>query len=96
MFEAMGMAGFSQRAQRALLAAGATAQRSTAAATGPRLTLQEVQVARLAIEGLTNAEIGARLFISAKTVQYHLSKVFSKLGIKSRNQLQDASARIHA
>ena len=96
MFDAMGMAGFSQRAQRALLAAGATAQRSTAAATGPRLTLQEVQVARLAIEGLTNAEIGARLFISAKTVQYHLSKVFSKLGIKSRNQLQDASARIHA
>ncbi len=95
MFDEMGMAGFSQRAQRALLATGATAQRSTAAATDPRLTLQEVQVARLAIEGLTNAEIGARLFISAKTVQYHLSKVFSTLGIKSRNQLQDASARIH-
>ena len=51
------------------------------------LTAQEAQVARLAREGLSNPEIGARLFISSRTVQYHLGQVFTKLGISSRRQL---------
>ena len=51
------------------------------------LTVQEAQVARLAREGLSDPEIGARLFISSRTVQYHLGKVFTKLGISSRRQL---------
>ena len=87
MFDAMGMEAFAERARRELLATGETARTRTAGTTGPQLTPQEAQVARLARDGLTNPEIGARLFISAKTVQYHLSKVFTKLGISSRSQL---------
>src|SRR4029450_10452753 len=55
-----------------------------------QLTAQEAQIARLAREGLSNPEIGARLFISPRTVQYHLHKVFTKLNISSRNQLDRA------
>jgi DNA-binding CsgD family transcriptional regulator len=87
MFDAMGMEAFAERARRELLATGETARTRTSAASGVQLTPQEEHVARLAGEGLTNPEIGARLFISAKTVQYHLSKVFTKLGISSRSQL---------
>jgi DNA-binding CsgD family transcriptional regulator len=88
MFEAMGMHGFAERAGRELAATGETARKRTATtASAPQLTSQEAQVARLAAEGLTNPEIGARLFISAKTVAYHLSKVFTKLDISSRAQL---------
>jgi len=87
MFDAMGMEAFAARARRELLATGETARTRTAGTTGPQLTPQEAQIARLARDGLTNPEIGARLFISAKTVQYHLSKVFTKLGISSRSQL---------
>jgi DNA-binding NarL/FixJ family response regulator len=57
------------------------------------LTAQEARVARLARDGLSNPEIGTRLFISARTVEYHLHKVFTKLGISSRNQLDRALPR---
>jgi DNA-binding CsgD family transcriptional regulator len=88
MFEVMGMRGFAERARRELLATGETARKRTTVSTGRQLTPQETQIAWLAGEGLTNPEIGARLFISARTVQHHLSKVFTKLEISSRSQLQ--------
>jgi DNA-binding CsgD family transcriptional regulator len=89
MFDEMGMEGFAERAGRELLASGATAgERAVQAARGgTALTSQETQVARLARDGLSNPEIATRLFISTRTVQYHLSKVFAKLGISSRSQL---------
>ena len=86
MLDAMGMQAFAERARRELLATGGTARKRTVE-TSTDLTVQEAQVARLARDGLSNPEIGARLFISARTVQYHLSKVFAKLGINSRSQL---------
>jgi DNA-binding CsgD family transcriptional regulator len=84
--DAMGVDAFAERAARELAATGATARRRTAGVR-EQLTAQEAQVARLARDGLSNPEIGARLFISPRTVQYHLRKVFAKLGISSRNQL---------
>jgi DNA-binding CsgD family transcriptional regulator len=90
MLEAIGMEGFAERARRELSATGEAARKPSDATTGPQLTPQEDQAARLAAEGLTNSEIGARLFLSAKTVQYHLRKVFAKLGISSRSQLPQA------
>ncbi len=87
MFEAMGMEAFAERARRELQACGETVHKRTTAARHTELTAQEAQVARLARDGLTNPEIGTRLFISAHTVQYHLRKVFAKLGIESRSQL---------
>lgn len=86
MFEAYRMNAFAERARRELAATGETARKRNVETIGD-LTPQEMQVARLAREGLTNPEIAARLYISARTVQYHLSKVFAKLGITSRNQL---------
>src|SRR6202453_2805546 len=86
MLEEMGMEAFAERARRELRATGETARKRTAAASEV-LTAQEAQVARVAREGLSNQEIGARLFISPRTAQYHLSSVFTKLGISSRNQL---------
>jgi DNA-binding CsgD family transcriptional regulator len=85
------MDAFAARAARELAATGATARRRTAD-TGSRLTAQERQIALLAVEGLSNPEIGARLFISPRTAQYHLGKVFTKLGITSRTQLHRALA----
>ena len=90
MLDTMGMEGFAERARRELLATGETARKRTVQATveaSQALTAQEAQVARLARDGLSNPEIGARLFISSRTVQYHLGKVFTKLGISSRGQL---------
>jgi DNA-binding CsgD family transcriptional regulator len=87
MFEAMGMEAFAERARRELRATGETAPRPSVPTSDDQLTPQESQIARLARDGLSNPEIGARLFLSARTVQYHLKKVFIKLGIESRNQL---------
>ena len=84
------MAAFAERARRELLATGEKARCRHAPTEVAELTAQEAQVARLAREGLSNPEIGARLFISARTVKYHLGKVFTKLGIRSRSQLESA------
>ena len=89
MLEEMGMAAFTERARRELWATGETT-RKRKVESHAELTAQELQIAGLAREGLTNPEIGSRLFISARTVEYHLSKVFSKLGITSRAQLDHA------
>lgn len=86
MFEAMRMAGFAERARRELQAAGAAARKRVVPARS-ELTAQEGQIARMARDGLSNPEIATRLFISARTVQYHLGKVFTKLGVTSRSQL---------
>jgi DNA-binding CsgD family transcriptional regulator len=90
MFAAIGMEAFAERARRELRATGETARKRTAVAMNEELTAQEAQIARLARDGLSNPEIGARLFISARTVQYHLGKVFTKLEISSRLQLRRA------
>ena len=86
MFTAMGIEAFAARAERELLATGERVRRRTVE-TRDELTAQEAQVARLARDGLSNAEIGERMFISQHTVAYHLRKVFNKLEITSRNQL---------
>ena len=86
MLDTIGMEGYADRARRELRAAGGTARR-TAVTTVVQLTAQEAQIARLAAEGLSNPEIAFRLFLSPRTVQYHLGKVFTKLGITSRGQL---------
>jgi DNA-binding CsgD family transcriptional regulator len=87
MLDKMGMDAFAERARRELQATGETARKRSVAAGEEQLTGQEVQIARMARDGLSNPEIGLRLFISARTVQYHLRKVFTKLGIESRSQL---------
>jgi DNA-binding CsgD family transcriptional regulator len=89
MLGAMGLEGMAERAHAELRLAGG-ADREPIVPAGEVLTQQETQVARLASDGLSNHEIGARLFISTRTVQYHLGKVFTKLGISSRSQLYRA------
>jgi DNA-binding CsgD family transcriptional regulator len=89
MFAAIGMQAFTERAHRELLATGETARRRTADAHD-QLTPQEIQIARLARAGMSNPEIAAQLFLSPRTVEYHLAKVFTKLDIISRRQLRQA------
>jgi DNA-binding CsgD family transcriptional regulator len=86
MLDELGMEAFAERAARELRATGVTARRRTVTAR-VQLTAQEAQIARLAADGLSNPEIAARLFLSPRTVQYHLGKVFTKLDITSRAQL---------
>src|SRR4051812_25073975 len=93
MFSRFGAEAFAERARRELLATGETARRRTED-TQDVLTPQEAQIARLAADRQTNPEIGAELFISARTVEYHLRKVFTKLDISSRKELRDALAGI--
>ena len=88
-FTSMGMEAFAERAGSELLATGEKARRRIAR-TRDDLTSQERQIAQLARDGLTNGEIGARLFLSRRTVEWHLRHVFSKLGIQSRHQLEGA------
>jgi DNA-binding CsgD family transcriptional regulator len=85
-FADMGAQGFAERAWTELEATGAQA-RARRAETSPALTAQETQVARLAVEGGTNREVAAKLFISPATVEYHLRHIFQKLGVSSRAQL---------
>ena len=86
---AMGVEVFAERARRELVATGERVRKRTYE-TREQLTAQELQIARLAREGFSNPEIGTRLFLSPRTVEWHLRKVFGKLGIRSRKQLRDA------
>ncbi|HLK79622.1 MAG TPA: AAA family ATPase [Streptosporangiaceae bacterium] len=89
MLTAMGIQGFAERGRRELLATGQNVRKRKAETTSD-LTVQEAQIARLARDGLSNPEISTRLFISPRTVEWHLRKVFAKLGISSRRQLRGA------
>jgi DNA-binding CsgD family transcriptional regulator len=91
---AMGAEAFAERARRELLATGETVRRMTDDSRDT-LTPQEIQVARLARDGHSNPEIGAQLFISPRTVEYHLRKVFRKLDVASRKELRVALADGH-
>ncbi|MFC0453670.1 helix-turn-helix transcriptional regulator [Rhodococcus jostii] len=93
MFSHIGADGFAERARRELLATGETARKRTVDTFG-ELTAQEGQIARLACDGYTNPEIGGQLFISSRTVEWHLRKVYTKLGIGSRRELRNMLAGI--
>ena len=86
------MEAFAERARRELIATGETVRKRTVE-TVTTLTAQEACIARLARDGLTNPEIGAQLFLSARTVEWHLRKIFTKLDIGSRRELRAALAR---
>jgi ATP/maltotriose-dependent transcriptional regulator MalT len=89
MLSAMGAAAFAERARRELAATGETARKRNVE-TVSDLTAQEAHIARLAVEGRTNPEIGAQLYLSPRTVEWHLRKIFTKLGINSRRELGQA------
>jgi ATP/maltotriose-dependent transcriptional regulator MalT len=92
MLVAIGMEAFAERARKELQATGEKVRKRTVE-TRDDLTGQERQIARLAREGLSNPEIGARLFLSARTVEWHLRNVFTKLGVRSRRELANALDR---
>jgi DNA-binding CsgD family transcriptional regulator len=89
MLDAMGMAAFAERARKELLATGETVRKRTIK-TVNELTAQETQIATLARNGRSNPQISTQLFISPRTVEWHLGKVFTKLGISSRRELREA------
>jgi DNA-binding CsgD family transcriptional regulator len=89
MLDAMGLAAFAERARRELAATGETVRKRTVETTTV-LTTQEAYIARLSRDGRTNAEIGAQLFLSVRTVEWHLRKIFIKLGVSSRRELRTA------
>ena len=93
ILDPIGMDAFAERARRELAATGETARRRTPD-TLTTLTAQEAHIARLAVDGQTNPEIGALLFISARTVEWHLRKIFAKLGVGSRRELRQALASV--
>ena len=93
LFAAMGMEAFAERTRRELIATGETV-RKRSAETRDELTPQEEQIARLAGDGLSNPEIAAQLFLSSRTVEWHLRKVYTKLGITSRRELRTASPQL--
>jgi DNA-binding CsgD family transcriptional regulator len=89
LFTAMGIEAFAERARHELLATGDTVRKRTVE-TVSELTAQEEHIARLAVNGSTNVEIGVQLFLSTRTVEWHLSKVYTKLGVGSRRELRQA------
>jgi DNA-binding CsgD family transcriptional regulator len=91
LFTAMGIEAFAERARRELLATGDTVRTRTVQ-TASELTAQEAHIARLAVDGRSNAEIGAQLYLSIRTVEWHLSRVYTKLGVGSRRELRSALA----
>jgi DNA-binding CsgD family transcriptional regulator/tetratricopeptide (TPR) repeat protein len=93
LFTTMGIEAFAERARQELLATGDTV-RTRMAGTASDLTAQEAHIARLAVDGRTNAEIGAQLYLSTRTVEWHLSKVYTKLGVGSRRELPRAMASL--
>jgi DNA-binding CsgD family transcriptional regulator len=93
MLDTIGARAFAERARRELSATGETA-RVRSDATRFVLTAQEAQIAELAAQGRTNSEIGSTLFISSRTVEWHLKKVFTKLGIGSRRDLPGSLAAL--
>jgi DNA-binding CsgD family transcriptional regulator len=93
LFTTMGIEAFAERARRELLATGDTVRKRTVQ-TASELTAQEAHIARLAVGGRTNVEIGAQLFLSTRTVEWHLGKVYTKLGVGSRRELPQAMASL--
>jgi len=93
MLGAIGMEAFAERARQELIATGEKV-RKRSVETRDQLTPQEEQIARLARDGLSNPQIGAQLFLSTRTVEWHMRKVFAKLGIGSRRELNGALAQL--
>ena len=93
LFTTMGIEAFAERTRRELLATGDTVRKPTVE-TASELTAQEAHIARLAVDGRTNVEIGAQVFLSTRTVEWHLGKVYTKLGVGSRRELRRALASL--